>query len=269
MLQYFKINNQEIQEVSEKPKPPRQRDYHEIMWIQEGAAKFIVDGDLYHIEANSVFVFPKGRVHQFMPNKKVEGHVIRFTEDFLDNFPRLLFSKFHTISHVKISDKENDIVEHLFKAFQLEYLNHSKNSLVIIHLLKTIIEKINHIKQLQLPKNSILCQNLDIFDQFQILLDENILKEQSPKFYAEKLNLTPRKLNEILKQFLNKSTMTSISERLLIEAKREILYTDKNISNIAYSLGFEDNSYFTKFFKKHTNTTPKEYRKQNAFSVSD
>ncbi|WP_196894385.1 AraC family transcriptional regulator [Aureivirga marina] len=263
MLQYFKINNKEIQDLVIKPFAPRQRNYHEIMWIQEGAAKFIIDGEISYIESNSFFVLPKGRLHQFLPNKLVEGQVIRFTEDLLDCFPRLLFSKFNSISHVKISMEDNQSLDFLYKAFTIEYQEQNEFSPIITNLLKTIIHKLNDIKQSQFPNNTILLENIDLFDQFQHLMDKHITEHKLTDFYASKLNITSRKLNSIVKSILNKSTINTISERLLIEAKRSLIYTDKNISNIAYSLGFEDNSYFTKFFKKHTELTPKQFRKLN------
>ena len=66
-----------------------------------------------------------------------------------------------------------------------------------------------------------------------------------------------------LGNILNKSTNEIIADRLLIEYKRQLLYSNNNISKIAYDLGLEDNSYFTKFFKKLTNLTPKEYRSKS------
>lgn len=260
MLQYFKINKQELKELIADPIAPRQRAYHEIMWIQKGETNFLIDGDSFNVQANAFFVFPKDRIHQFLPKQVIEGQVIRFSEDLLDDFPRLLFSKFNLISEIKIANSDNKSLELLFKLFELEHNLHSEKSLVIINLLKTIIYKLDDIKQKQFPCQKAHHYSIDAFDQFQLLLDKHILEHKKVNFYAEKLNITPRKLGETIKSILNKTTTEVISNRLLIECKRQLIYSDHNITEIAYKLGFEDNSYFTKFFKKLTNMTPKEYR---------
>lgn len=268
MLQYFAINQKEVKQLVKQPLAPRQRDYHELMWIEEGVANFLLDGDVYSIESNAFFVFPKGRIHQFLPKEAVKGQVIRFTEDVLDDYPRLLFSKFNQVSQVKISIENQTIFAYLFKVLSLEYTIQPTYSPVLTNLLKTIIYKLDDIKQRQLACTTTAAKiNLDVFDRFQLLLDEYITQETAIAFYAEKLHLSQRQLGNIVKQVLNKPTSVVIAERLLIACKRQLLYTNHPISQVAYSMGFEDNSYFTKFFKKHTQQTPKEYRKNHITSI--
>ena len=266
MLQYFKINTQELKKLIADPIAPRQRAYHEIMWVQKGETKFLIDGDRFNVQANAFFIFPKDRIHQFLPKQVIEGQVIRFSEDLLNDFPRLLFSKFNHISEIKIVNSDNQSLELLFKLFELEYNLHSKKSLTIINLLKTIIYKLDDIKQKQFPCQNTYHYSIDSFDQFQILLDNHILEHKKVNFYAEKLHVTPRKLGGIIKSILNKTTTEVISNRLLIECKRRLMYSNSSITEIAYDLGFEDNSYFTKFFKKLTQLTPKEYRRKTVIA---
>tara|TARA_B110000902_G_scaffold49018_1_gene55865 strand:- start:569 stop:1369 length:801 start_codon:yes stop_codon:yes gene_type:complete len=262
MLQYFTINKQELKGLIASPIAPRQRGYHEIMWVQKGATNFLIDGDSFSVQANAFFIFPKDRIHQFLPKQVIEGQVIRFSEDLIDDFPRLLFSKFNPISEIKIEKSDNKSLELLFKLFRLEYDLHTEKSLVITNLLKTIIYKLDDIKQKQFPCQKAHHYSIDSFDQFQLLLDNHILEHKKVNFYAEKLNITPRKLGETVRSILNKTTTEVISNRLLIECKRQLIYSNNSITEIAYELGFEDNSYFTKFFKKLANTTPKKYRER-------
>lgn len=263
MLQYFKIDKQEVKALVKRPLSPRQRAYHEIMWVQHGTVNFIIDGDKFNVQANAFFIFPKDRIHQFLPKQVIEGQVIRFSEDLLDDFPRLLFSKFNHISEIKVGEPDNKSLELLFEVFSEEYKLYKEKSAMIISLLKVIIIKLNHIKQKQFPCQKTYPYSIDTFDQFQLLLDKHITEHKKVSFYAEKLNITPRKLGETIKSILNKSTNEIISDRLLIECKRQLLYSNNNITKIAYDLGFEDNSYFTKFFKKLTDLTPKEYRSKS------
>ena len=260
MIQYFKIDTNEIKKMSINPVPPRQKEYHEVMWVQKGNASFIIDGDKFLLNPNSFFIIPKSRIHQFIPSPNVEGQVIRFTEDELLNFPRLLFSKFNKISEISISFFDIKQFGLLFDGIKLEWDNLQRNNSFLVGLFSLVIQRINQIKINQLISNKDHIQQLDILDKFQILLDEYIHEEKVVDFYAHKLNISPRKLNQVIKSLLNDTATNIISQRLIIEAKRKLVYSGDAIYEIAYSLGFKDNSHFTKFFKKYSNYTPREYR---------
>ena len=263
MLQYFEIDREETVKFVSSPPAPRQKSYHEIMWVQNGTADFIVDGDIFNVHANAFFIIPRERYHQFLPNEAISGQVIRFSEDFLDDFPRLLFSKFSHVSEVKIEGETAHTFELLFQLFKQEYSEKQDTPHVMMNLLKTIIYKLDAIKRKQFPGCSEQESSIDLFDQFQLLLDQHITEHKKVSFYAELLHITPRKLGDTIKLILNNTTENIILQRLLIEAKRQLKYTNKTVTQVAYDLGFQDNSYFTKFFKKMTNMTPKQYRSIN------
>lgn len=263
MIQYFEIDQAATQAFVLAPPAPRQKAYHEIIWIQKGRADFMIDGDSFSIQANAFFILPKDRYHQFLPKEAISGQVIRFTEEELDSFPRFLFSKFNDLSQVYLDTPNALVFELLYKALKIEYTNDQKSTSVLIHLIKAIIVKLNDVKKQQLPGCEQQHTSIDIFDQFQLLLDQHIRTHRTVGFYANLLNISARKLGQGIRLVMNNTTESIIAQRLLIEAKRELSYTDKTVSEIAYDLNFQDNSYFTKFFKKWTNTTPKAFRKLN------
>jgi len=82
----------------------------------------------------------------------------------------------------------------------------------------------------------------------------------SPSFFAEKLNITPSHLNDCVKSTIGLSTTTYLQEEMLIEAKRNLYYTDDDVKTIAYKLGFEDPTYFSRLFKKLAKETPLAFR---------
>lgn len=261
MIKYFGIDKKATEFFVLNPPDIRQKQYHEIMWVQEGNTDFIIDGDRFNVMANSFFIVPKDRYHQFLPKERITGQVIRFTEEFLSHFPRLLFSKFNQLAEVKIGQRENLIFQKLFEIFQMEYTSANKNHKVLTNVLQGILYKLDEVKCQQLCKTN-HNQSVDLIDRLQLLFDTHIRQHRSVKFYAQLLNITPRKLGLTLKVTLNNTTENLISQRLLIEAKRELIYSRNSISQIAYDLNFQDNSYFTKFFKKFTKITPKQFRKE-------
>jgi AraC family transcriptional activator of pobA len=94
------------------------------------------------------------------------------------------------------------------------------------------------------------------------LLEENFRGQRLLGFYAEKLAMTPDRLNDHVKRATGVTAGHLIRQRLLTEAKRQLVFTTDPIHEIAYSLGFSDPSHFARFFRKQTATTPQEFRAQ-------
>ena len=97
--------------------------------------------------------------------------------------------------------------------------------------------------------------------QFTDLLDKNYKDGTTVTEYAEKMNISSRTLADLTKHLLGKSPSLMIHERTILEAKRMLIHMPLNVNQIGYKLGFEDASYFVKFFKKYTNMSPMEFRK--------
>lgn len=93
------------------------------------------------------------------------------------------------------------------------------------------------------------------------LIDENYKKGLPVSEYASIMNFSSRTLSDLTNNFLNKTPSQMIQERMILEAQRMLLHSDLNISQIADHLGFEDPSYFVKYFKKHVQQSPSDFKK--------
>jgi AraC-like DNA-binding protein len=100
------------------------------------------------------------------------------------------------------------------------------------------------------------------------LINIHFYLEKFPKFYANQLNITPKHLNRIVRDTINKTTQQLISERVILEAQRLIVHTADPLSQIAYTLGFSDYAYFSKLFKLKTGMSPMEFRNQYTGAIS-
>ena len=100
-----------------------------------------------------------------------------------------------------------------------------------------------------------------VLRNFQQLVNEHYRTLKLPNEYAALLYVTPNYLNALCKDLLGKPAGEIIRDRIILEAKRLLSNADMNVGGIANQLNFQDNSYFTKFFKKYTNRTPEEFRK--------
>lgn len=110
-------------------------------------------------------------------------------------------------------------------------------------------------------------KNTDILSQFENVLQEffnsdiiNVNGLPSVRYFAEKLNISPNYLSDLLKKETGKNTQEHIHYQLLEKAKNRLLISANSVSEIAYELGFNYPQYFSRFFKKHTGMTPSEYR---------
>ena len=92
------------------------------------------------------------------------------------------------------------------------------------------------------------------------LIDENYTKGLSVSEYSKLLFISSRTLSDLTNQQLNKTPSQMIKERIILEAQRLLLYSDLNVNQIGYRLGFDDPSYFVKYFKKHIKQSPLEFR---------
>ncbi|MEW7291028.1 helix-turn-helix domain-containing protein [Aquimarina sp. 2304DJ70-9] len=102
---------------------------------------------------------------------------------------------------------------------------------------------------------------IDLIKEFNALVEFNFRKEHSVAFYAEKLFKSPKTLSNNFTKF-EKSPLQIIHDRVILEAKRLLIYTEKTAKEIAYEIGFEDASHLSRMFKKHTSFSPSDFRKQ-------
>ena len=92
------------------------------------------------------------------------------------------------------------------------------------------------------------------------LIDANFKTERLIRFYSERLNMTPDRLNDHVKRATGVTAGHLIRQRVLTEAKRQLVFTGQAIHEIAYDLSFSDPSHFTRFFRKQTGMTPQSFR---------
>jgi len=103
-------------------------------------------------------------------------------------------------------------------------------------------------------------KTLNYFNDFQKAIFQSIEQTKTISEYAQLLNITPVHLNRICQSLVQKTALQIVHEKLITEAKKFLLYTDKTISEIAYSLSFKDPSHFSKFFKKMVGVGPRKFR---------
>jgi AraC-like DNA-binding protein len=164
------------------------------------------------------------------------------------------------IPHVlQLSEEEAQGVSRLFRCLK-QYQNQPR---IVAAQTLTLIEMVEYFHNNQHQSNASLSRQETLLRDFDALLQKHYLENKEVAFYAQKLNLTPNHMSETIKLLTGKSAKKRIEEALIFEAKSLLRQTDMSIKEITYWLGFEDDSYFVKFFKQAVEMTPNAYRLQN------
>ncbi|MFC5411495.1 AraC family transcriptional regulator [Larkinella bovis] len=257
--QVFKLSR--FKEVIKRTQPHKHDGYFELIILLEGAGFHWVDTKLLPISPPLAFFLSPGQVHCWQLTAIPKGFVIMFRADFVD--PRhstelyLLVQQLEQKREILIPDPAT--VSDQLLALEKAYQNGSQNQLVVLRaLLQLLLARLLEFndQEVSVPKTGDL-----IFRRFMELLRQPGPLEHRVFHYASLLGVTPQHLNTICRRVHGKSASDLISEHLILEGKRFLLHTDRNVTEVAERLGFTDPSHFVKFFKRRVGQTPATFRK--------
>jgi len=258
----------------------QRNNYYTLVFISEGNGKIKADFNEYQYGENSVFFFSPYQPYIIYPDKVIKGVAIHFHSDFfcIYRYPSEVATYNHLFNSIFVAPMvalTHESLEHflLLKKLivnELSYEMVNKNE-VIISCLKMILIHLSRIKQSGVTQST----EKDSVKGIAVLqtLVENIESfyktKHSASDYASLLCITPTALAKLTKQHFNKTITELITERIIIEAKRELYLTSKPVKEIAYELGFNDEFYFSRFFKKNTDVSPQLYRETVGFAKAE
>jgi len=257
---------------------PHIHSFYQIIWFKKGKGKHFVDFKAYDVFDHAIFFVAKNQVHYFDGNTEYAGVLIHFNEAFLiqnENEMEFLLkcnlfnnpyqqpsccmgSGMEAVLNTYIMQMKRELAGD--EAFGREQLlrNYLKSFLIQIQRRKNELEKSTN----RLP--SALDEKRVQLIKFINLINENYHKGFTIAEYAQLLHVSTRSLSDLTHQLLNKTPSQMVQERMILEAQRLLLYSNLNINQIGYRLGFDDASYFVKYFKKHMHISPSEFRKSVA-----
>lgn len=253
---------------SHNPELPHQLKFYNFIFFTEGSGRHYIDFNWFNVQQNSLLYLTKEQVNAFDFSENLKGFCIIFTEAyFVDCFSNLskdfVFRLFNPqlFSPILQIPKHSDFIDY-FNLLQKEYTNGTSfNQKSIIDSLFTIlISKAENIKQNQTfyLKDS---SKINVFQKFTSLIEKNLSKSRNASFYAKELAITYKHLNSICKDLVHKTAKNVIDDYLILQAKRNLINSTMKSTELAYSLGFEDPTNFTKYFKKNTGFTPNSFTK--------
>lgn len=251
---------------------PYRLGFYAILYFEEGPGKHYVDFKQYEYQAGTLFFLAKNQVHAFDRKEHLPVRVITFTEQFLERTQlhtssRLTFQLFHdpyASPKLDLELEQMAIIRQILRAIWTEYHGPAdgRTETILQSYLRILLLQAERIKQDRQEDGSTSTLYAQEFRRLQRLIEQSLLQEHQVQFYADTLQMSTKKLNRITQAVVHQSAKAYLTDQLILEIKRLLVHTDQSIKEIAYRAGFELPTNFVKFFKKQTDLTPVEFRKQ-------
>ena len=250
--------------------------YHIILF--RGAARFSLDFTEYACCGdNTVLFFTPYQTFSWMGDPETDMRVLTFHGDFycIEYHKKevacngLLFNNIYLYPYVQISDNEYNELVHLLEKMEKETANHNTifSDSILKAYLQLLLALCSREKQQQLEHAETEIAISKEMTDIQHLLDAHFLTERGASFYASCLALSPSAFSKKTRQFFGKTPTQLIQDRVILEAKKLLHLTYKPIKEIASILNFDDEFYFSRYFKKNVGLSPSHYREQVGISI--
>lgn len=248
--------------------PHRHSFYHFVVFTQ-ASGSYTIDFSRFEAKPWEAYFMSPGQIHEWAFGNVIDGYAVNFNESFFQSFllrPSFFdrFSFFNgdaAQSVVRIPEDQRPFVREICERLLAAYdaggtVEADYERVSLMHLLM-LFEQYTAPYEKEQGKG----YNGTLLRNFRQLIDQYYAEKRLPKDYADMLFVTPNHLNALCKEYLGVQAGELIRNRVLLEAKRLLVATNEPVASIAQRLGFNDSSYFTKFFKKSARITPEEFRR--------
>lgn len=250
-------------------KPPFRKNFYFIALVSNAGKTKITYDNTNVTELNSFLVLQApGLLYSFYRDNSANGYLLYFKKEcfsffkpeFEKEFPffDILHTNFFKLNQSKFREFA-PYFEDVFSAYESN--NDSQHKIASIKLLVLLYQLKDFTNAFQQWEEGFTTPQQILLRKFIQLVNNFYIEKRTIEDYAAMLNVTANYLSQSVKSASDKNALSYINERLLDEAKSIIQFTDLDIAEIAYQLNFSDPANFGKFFKKHTNQTPLEFRK--------
>ena len=243
--------------------------FYIIFFVYEGQGSHSIDFTDYKYENGTVLLVRKDQVHKFFRSPNAKGYLLIFTEEFIiSHLNRMealkamqLFNESLSFPKIEFNDKEEFsdftvLIKHLESEYNLKDAFSIGITRSVLHIVITKLFRIKSRNGHFVERKKYMSQ----FLAFQQLVEEECFKSRKVQYYAQKLGVSSRTLNNIVNEVIHDSAKAFIDERTIMQMKRLLISTNHSIKEVAYMAGFSDPTNFYKYFKKFTGSTPEAFR---------
>jgi len=256
-----------------------QRDsYFSLIWVTHGNGKLKADFADYDFDANSLFAFSPYQPYMFSSISGIKGIAIYFHPEFFCIYKHhkevssngVLYNNIYQPPFVAVDESSATTFKMLAEEIKTEMQKPelAQHELLVSYLKIFLINAARLKTQQQPAAAESVTDDKEpfILQKLKDAIEANFKTKHSPADYAALLYISPKALAKVTKSHFNKTLSSLINERIIIEAKRELYLTNKTVKEIAWELGYEDEYYFSRFFKVNADVSPQLYRETVGFA---
>lgn len=248
---------------------PHRHTYYEILFIEEGQGFHEIDFHSYPMQGTGMHFLKPGQVHLLTFTAPCQGFIVAFSEDFytfynpsgtsLSKLPFFQTSRKQPI--LRLTEMERHYFHNILENMVEDHLGNEPDQNMLGQYLGLLLQKCAIICQKETGCYELSASTMpEIVGRFQELVEKNFREMHEVQQYATILKVSPDYLSKTVKRFLGVQTQEYILDKLLLEAKRLLVFTNLSSKEIAYHIHMEDPSYFGRIFKRKSGLTPNEYR---------
>jgi AraC family transcriptional activator of pobA len=254
----------------------QRNNYYTLLWLTAGAGNLKADFAEYAIDANMLLAFSPYQPFM-LSGSSVRGVALHFHPDFFCIHKHqaevacngVLFNNIYQPPFVVVDETAtatfNMVIQQIEAGIQQTGLAQYE---LLISYLKIFLITASRLKAQQQAVEGVATETQKepfILQTLKDAIERDFKTVHSPAEYANALNISPKALAKLTKTHFNKTPGDLIAERIIIEAKRELYLTNKTVKEIAYGLGYDDEYYFSRFFKTNAEISPQFYRETVGF----
>jgi len=241
-------------------------DFYFMLAVEKGAGLHSIDFTDYPVQEGSFFILRPGQVHRLELAANSTGFLLEFDHAFYQPATPAAEQRWKKACAQNFCRPEKESFEKmllLLSQIADEYAakDSGYKEAITACLDLLLITYIRQSENVNSINNTDASYTRDRYEKFMQLLENNISKMKTVAQYASQLHLSPYQLNAITKSAVGKTVSDCINEQIVLEAKRYLLATNNQVKDIAGSLGYEDASYFIRFFRKQTGLSPDAFRR--------
>nr|WP_295864631.1 AraC family transcriptional regulator [uncultured Chitinophaga sp.] len=241
--------------------------YFTIAWNPGDSQMVTIDGTDYEFPANTLLTLLFNQSFSFERSETIIAW--QFNREFYciidhDSEVSCVGFLFTNTDHlfIKLNDHTQQKLQLLSDVFTEEFKtsDHIQHEMLLVLLKRLIIYVTGLAKSGYVPTKKLPDERFHLIRKFMLLVEANFKTEHSVSFYAGQLCKSPKTLSNLFAIYNQKTPSQIIQDRIVVEAKRLLGYTDKSVKHITFELGFEDVAYFSNFFKKNVGMSPSDFR---------
>jgi AraC family transcriptional activator of pobA len=231
---------------------------HQVLLIASGGGQATLDGQVHTLRPMQVVNVPVGDVHGYSFTPGTEGWVLTLAAEILDEALLAYEGLRGVLSQCAVVRSTPQIRTTMMQIFA----EHAARDFGRAHVLRALSAALIGLvaRELASGRREIGAADSELFRRFEALLERHHLKRWSVSEYAEALSVTPTHLNRVTRNATGDTASHLVLNRMIREARRNLVYTNLPVSTIAYALGFDDPAYFSRVYAAATGVSPRAFR---------